>query len=284
MNIFLVCLCCFLKASVELSVALKRVNSLVSTSVEVVLEEHRWKPVSCNKSVKQVKKDPILACFGWRVQKKFPSHYLLSLGNWSNSPFFYSPLRHNSGKYPAVVGPVGLYNWLNHCQFPIMWPPWTVLFSKLVKNMQETRYLQTLSNPRAATINTRELNNGIINWEKCCSHIPGHSQTQKHTFCKFHTVQSPQLTLREFIAVKTISAPHYPATEEPLVGITIADVRQIAVTRFLTFLLTCLDCQKGRDLLQGTAHIVIFNDTGPNKSSWTVADTVLQFQPQQSDV
>lgn len=182
------------------------------------------------------------------------------------------------------MGPVGLYNWLNHCQFPIMWPPWTVLFSKLVKNMQETRYLQTLSNPRAATINTRELNNGIINWEKCCSHIPGHSQTQKHTFCKFHTVQSPQLTLREFIAVKTISAPHYPATEEPLVGITIADVRQIAVTRFLTFLLTCLDCQKGRDLLQGTAHIVIFNDTGPNKSSWTVADTVLQFQPQQSDV
>lgn len=105
------------------------------------------------------------------------------------------------------MGPVGLYNWLNHCQFPIMWPPWTVLFSKLVKNMQETRYLQTLSKPRAATINTRELNNGIINWEKCCSHIPGHSQTQKHTFCKFHTVQSPQLTLREFIAVKTISAP-----------------------------------------------------------------------------
>lgn len=76
------------------------------------------------------------------------------------------------------------------------------------------------------------------------THSRPFTDTQKHTFCKFHTVQSPQLTLHEFIAVKTISAPHYPATEEPLFGITIADVRQIAVTRFLTFLLTCLDCQK----------------------------------------
>lgn len=73
------------------------------------------------------------------------------------------------------------------------------------------------------------------------THSRPFTEVVEHTFCEFHTVQSPQLTLHEFIAVKTISASHYPETDKPLSGITIADLCQTAVTRFLSFVLTCLD-------------------------------------------
>lgn len=90
------------------------------------------------------------------------------------------------------------------------------------------------------------------------THSTPFTEAAKHTFCKFHTVQSPWLTLHEFIAVKTIRASHYSETEEPLFGITIADLCQIAVTGFLTFVLTCLDSQMAGISCSGMADIVIY--------------------------
>lgn len=57
--------------------------------------------------------------------------------------------------------------------------------------------------------------------------------------------------------MKTIRASHYPETEKPLCGITIADLCQIAVIRFLTLVLTCLDSQKAGIHCSGMNHVVI---------------------------
>lgn len=77
-----------------------------------------------------------------------------------------------------------------------------------------------MKSPRA---DMSRLNNAFINRKMLFTHSRPFRDAVKHTFCKFHTVHSTKLTLHEFIAVKTIRAPHNPETEEPLSGITIAD-------------------------------------------------------------